>query len=286
MGMGMDNGFYLYALAKSDAPIIDSRHALLSQMGLDDQHPIERIESGGICAFASRVVIPEFETELKEKIKDIVWLERTARRHDDIVRFLSSRWSVVPVRFGTIMKSAEGLMSFLDQNREQLHDLLDELDGCCEMGATIWFDKKLITKAMQARDRDLQELAAKTETAARGARYLMNKKFQLLEEEKFNSMVEQFCQAIKESTQRTTRKFLCRPLQPDRANSTLLKISIASLVPIALQDEFRHRLNRMAEAKSVEGITVQVTGPWPTYSFSHFAQTLEAAERGSKAYVN
>ena len=145
----------------------------------------------GLYAFASKVCLTEFGRDFKEKISDLDWLERKVRTHDGIVRYLSSRETVVPVRFGTVFRSAEAIETFINDSSDRLNQLLDYIDGCCEMGVTIYFDKPLLLDYLKEHDDEIKLLGQKVLTSSsQGAGYMLKKKLEQILESKFKQLVE------------------------------------------------------------------------------------------------
>lgn len=278
-----DKGYYLYAISKLPQDKERTMAQLCSgQAGIDIQHSLELMPFKGLCAFTSKVSLIEFGQDFKDNVSNLEWLERQARTHDGIVRFLSSHETIVPVRFGTVFRSPEGIETFIDENYIQLEHLLQSIDGCCEMGLTIYFDKPHLLDRLRECDDEIKVLLQKVNSCSQGAGYMLGKKVDQLLELKFKLLVEKQLAVASEALGPVSRAIKQGPLNPDRICEEQLYSNLACLVLISNVDNFHLAEESLRESFGISGMTTRATGPWPAYSFSQFAELTQPKKRYSQ----
>jgi hypothetical protein len=72
-----------------------------------------------------------------ESEKDLRWLEEKVTAHNQVVQQVAASGPVIPLQFATILRSQQHLIELLDQNREELRQTLDALEGQAEWGVKI-----------------------------------------------------------------------------------------------------------------------------------------------------
>src|SRR6476661_9832515 len=113
-------GRYVYAVGRG----IDDQ-ALGTAPGVDGS-PLEVVRHRGLDAVVSSVSLAEFGEEgLKRNLENLEWLERVARRHDDVVHLVAGTGSVAPLRLATICLDDDGVRARLDEWSSALEQVLD-----------------------------------------------------------------------------------------------------------------------------------------------------------------
>jgi hypothetical protein len=266
-----DDGYYIYAISKQLSSDNLAR-LCLEQIGIDEKNVLEFRTFQDLHAFMSKVPLIEFGEAFKDKINDRDWLERKVRAHDTIVRFLSGGETIVPVRFGTVFRSDEAVENFIRENYDRLNDLLRSIDGCCEMGVAIYFDKPLLFDYLRKEDYEIGLLQQKLSTSTPGAGYMIGKKLDQLLESKFNRLVDKELDELGQRLSSISKVIKQSPLNPDRNNDAVLYSNVACLVPVLDIEEFNLSIKQLMKLPQIIGKTMRTTGPWPAYSFSRFAE--------------
>jgi Gas vesicle synthesis protein GvpL/GvpF len=133
---------------------------------VDADHPVERVEAGGLAALVSRVSLSEFgEEPLRRNLNDFPWLERVARRHQGVLEATLAHTTLVPLRMCTIFADEQSVRRMLDEQRTSLTSALEALRGREE-----WTVKVIVDRAtLEAAARDMDPALAPKVPAGRGS---------------------------------------------------------------------------------------------------------------------
>ncbi|XTZ16276.1 GvpL/GvpF family gas vesicle protein [Micromonospora echinospora] len=108
--------------------------ALAPVTGLADT-PVRVVRGSGLAAVFSAVPLDEYgEQPLRRNLEDLVWLERTARAHHRVVDVLARTGPVVPARLATVHTDERRLAVLLHERRADLTATLARLAGHQEWG--------------------------------------------------------------------------------------------------------------------------------------------------------
>ncbi len=268
----MNTGLYLYAFAKNGNEVLPSDYA-----GIDPVHPIQPIVTDSLCAFVSEVDLEEFGREgLSRNLKNIHWLEEKARRHDQIIRALNDRVTIVPVRFGTIWLKPESIQEYIRKNAYKLKALLERFEGATEMGVTLYFDKPQAFAAMEKTDSSIAALASRVNKAQPGTAHLLRKQLERMKSERLRSYIDSSARNVIETLSSSSLDISTGPTSSHPDNPNALYVNIAALVSKAGLDSFLEAASQLQANLENSGASIRITGPWPPYSFSQIeTQTTE-----------
>ncbi len=284
----MDNGYYLYAISKDTGKrgTTAAPDSSVQISGIDSKHFVEAITCDGLRAHVSKVSLDEFgHDSFKRNLQDMKWLEAKARSHDRIVRNLSQYATIVPVRFGTVFLSPGGIKDFTGKNAQQLKELLDRLDGFDEMGVTLNFDKRLVTKHLEQTDPSLEKLTKNINEAGSGAAYLLRKKLENSKRERLGSFVDSSVSKVADSLRRRTKEVKQSPLLAHPDDRSLVYVNLNCLVAVKDVESFKKLAASLPEVPTDAGISVRVTGPWPAYSFSTIEPDSVSTSKGDVSHA-
>jgi Gas vesicle synthesis protein GvpL/GvpF len=175
-----------------------------------------------------------------------------ARRHDTVVRTVFEHHPVLPLRFGTILRDEQAAVRLLTDHHDEAGEGLGRVDGHREWGVRARLPHpgkpaEVSTEGMSGTDyltmrRDRLAAAARTRRGGGAAA---------------TSLHEALSRHAKETTQR-----------PRKSSAPLL--DAAYLVATEAEPAFH------AEAERHGELAVEVTGPWPPYSFVRLELAAEA----------
>jgi len=108
-------------------PMVDSL------MGVDDQ-PVAHVSNNGLVAAVSRITREDLTPDMSlimayKKVVDSFHREQT----------------IIPMRYGCLLKEKKQVAQLLEKNRIQYEALLKKLDGCVEMGIRVLIDDCRLT---------------------------------------------------------------------------------------------------------------------------------------------
>jgi hypothetical protein len=123
-----ETGTYLYAVGRHLDPEV------LSELEGVGGAPVRTIKHRDLIAVVSTVDLGEFgESALRQNLEDLGWVEKTARRHDEVVRRVAAITSALaPFRLVTIYRSDDAARDRIEALYDDLGLALDRVDGRSE----------------------------------------------------------------------------------------------------------------------------------------------------------
>ncbi|URM93387.1 GvpL/GvpF family gas vesicle protein [Actinomadura madurae] len=124
-----DTAVYLYGVARGLDPA-----ALGDAAGVAGA-PVRGVRAAGLTALVSTVRLEEYgEAALRANLEDLAWLEATARAHHDVVDRAAHAAPTAPVRIATIYRDDARVAEVLAAQGERFAEVLDLVSGRSEWG--------------------------------------------------------------------------------------------------------------------------------------------------------
>lgn len=166
-----------------------------------------------------------------------------ARRHDIVVRTVFEHEPVLPLRFGTILRDEPAAARLLAGHHDEADALLDRVDGHREWG-------------VRARLCPPDKPAEPTTEGMSGTAYLAMRRDRLAAAARTRRDGSSAAAALHEALAQHATEAVSRT-----RTSAVPLLDAAYLVPSQAEPAFH------AETEGHEELAVEVTGPWPPYSF-------------------
>jgi Gas vesicle synthesis protein GvpL/GvpF len=248
-----DRGFYVYGIVGTERP------ELTGATGVDGRSAVFMHDEDGLGAIVSEVPLAEFgEDALRRNLEELSWVAEKVRAHEEVLERAAREAPVLPLRFGTIYRSLDGLRELLTQDRGQLASTLEELRGKREWGVTCVIDRERLSQAVHATDPRAAQLAEAAEGKPAGTAYLGRKRL----ERHLGARADELATRLTATAHERLAAVAHRAV---REGSTRLKG--AYLVEEGREDDFRQVLEELGRDYEQSGIRFELTGPWPPYSF-------------------
>ncbi len=129
--MSRDQLLYLYGIS-AKAP------KLKVPTSIDGNSPLEHLEAAGLTAWYSPVSSTEFGDRLTANMENLEWLSAVSVRHQRTVAQISEAVTLLPARFGTVFNSEKSLRDHISEEKDQLTQKLDRIDGAEEWGVKLF----------------------------------------------------------------------------------------------------------------------------------------------------
>jgi hypothetical protein len=142
-------------------------------------------------------------------------------------------------------------------------ETLSRLAGKVELGVKAFFDRAVF------RARVAEERGIEAEAPASGRAYMQQKQLERELDEAARTFVAECARASHDSLAATADDGRINPAQPfaaARANQEML-LNAAYLVLSADEQRFVDVLDSLRERYALQGVTYELTGPWPPYNF-------------------
>ncbi|MBF6163519.1 GvpL/GvpF family gas vesicle protein [Streptomyces gardneri] len=252
-------GVWLYAVTSSR----NSAQGLSELTGVAGE-PVRSVVSNDLAAIVGSVPLEVFgEQPLRRHLEDLDWLEGTARAHDAVVSALVRRGPTVPLRLATVFLDDDRVRELLDERRADFAAALALVSGRTEWGVKAYGDRAALTAAV-AEARAASEGNAK----GAGAAYLARRRAQLSAQETVErdaaERAEQIHTRLVHHAAAGRRQALTDPALSGRRDWLVLNGTY--LVDDDRADDFAAAVTALGE--EFPGIRLELTGPWPPYSFA------------------
>ncbi|NDU77860.1 gas vesicle protein GvpFL [Actinomadura sp. DSM 109109] len=270
-------GVYLYGVARGIDPA-----ALADTPGVAGT-PVRGVTAAGLTALVSTVRLDEYgEAALRANLEDLQWLEATARAHHDVVDRAAHAAPTAPVRIATIYRDDARVAEILTEEGARFTEVLDLITGRSEWGVKAYADPELLRGDPAGDAQDDPDsgggLAPGAEpptgpadpTTGRsgvGTAYLRRRQQERRRRADAGRRVGEQADAVHaELADHAVASRHHPPQDPrlsGRAGTQIL--NVAYLLDEEQVEGFL-AVTRAA-AERLAGIEVEVTGPWPPYSF-------------------
>jgi Gas vesicle synthesis protein GvpL/GvpF len=235
--------------------------------GIDGIHPVDVISADGVAAIGSLVPVDEFgEESLGERINDLSWLEESARRHERILDEVRARTTLVPMRLCTIYRTDRAVREMLVREHEFLADALRRLEGRTEWGVKLF---GLARSPLGAQSDSPSGPGDEAAGAGPGERYLIGKRSERRRRTDAKEAGHAFAQRAHELLAHLAVEAKINPLQPPELTQRddVMLFNGVYLVDDSAVGELHALVESLQRESSVEGIELELTGPWPPYNF-------------------
>ncbi|WP_200210750.1 GvpL/GvpF family gas vesicle protein [Micromonospora coerulea] len=237
--------------------VVDADPATLTGIAGMDGSPIRAIRAAGLTAVVSAAPLAEYgEEALRRNLEDLAWLERAARTHHTVVDALSRSGAVVPARLATVHRDDGRVARVLTERRAELVATLARLTDREEWGVKGYVVPGAVPRGAEA-----------SVGGGAGAAYLRRRRAQLTAREEGQRIAAAAAAAA--HTALAGYAVAARRHAPqDRRLSgaaTAMVLNGAYLVERAAVAGFSALVGALADRHPE--LRLELTGPWPPYSF-------------------
>jgi hypothetical protein len=239
---------YAYAITSAGLPVPEETPALT------DGARIERVTADDLALLVSRVRPDELRVD-EDDLSESGRLATLARGHDAVVRSAAGVGPVLPLRFGTVVPDEDAARRLLAEHAEAARAQLRRVGDSREWGV------KLVRRvgepvAAGPQPVDRQEVS--------GTEYLARRRQALQDRDAAERSAAEAAELLEATLLPHVRESLRRGGSP---GSSLL-LDLAFLVPPERETAFLAAAAELREHLQPDGLEVEVSGPWPAYSFS------------------
>ncbi len=267
----MEKAIYLFCLARADL-LPDELHV----DGLNDGTPVSTVDFANICAVVSEVPLNEYCDESAQgNLQDLAWLGPRALRHAEIIEAVRSCSPVLPSRFGTLFSSVESLQHLVETNSSIIDSFLDTVSGKDE-----WSVKILSSRASMVEKLFAERLARQSEALEEmnpGLRYFKERQIRTAAEKEVGARLRDVLASCAADLGRCSIRCRQRKILGSQEEGEPARVANwAFLVDREAEEDFRNRIDRANAEHNQIGLAIEVSGPWPPYSFTPALGTEDA----------
>jgi hypothetical protein len=230
--------------------------------GVVSGSPVEAICDGQLAALVSRVPLADYgDEQLRQHLEDLEWVERAARRHENVLEAALQETTIVPLRLCTIYRETDGVRRLLREHRAAFRDGLSHVDGCVEWGVKVFAD----TRAEPS-----EVIAESAESESGGASYLRRRQNERALAEKAGEVRARCVDVVYHRIAGLSRASAINPPQrPEiHGREQAMLLNSAHLVERDRRTELERVVAGLQEEWAPLGFAIELTGPWPPYNFA------------------
>jgi hypothetical protein len=251
-------GCYLYGVIASGPP---PAYAKSSLGGVSED--VYTVHHGGLAAVVSRTAAFIFDPT-----------RENALAHEHVLETVLQRHTVVPMSFGAVFRSEDGVREFLRALQGPLHDALRRLEGKLEFGLKVVWDRDRVVEDLKREHDEIRrfhhELARKRLESTYFARVQLGR----MMEKALAELAARYIADIHRGL-RAVSVAACH----NKPIGDKMILNAAYLVPRERQADLDAAVARIGQ-KFHDRLNFKYTGPWPPYNFVNIRLRLEQGKAG------
>lgn len=255
--MTTNDGVWLYAITSGR---IDA--SLLAEITGVAGEPVRVVHSADLAAVVGSVDLDEFgEEPLRRHLENLDWLASTARAHERVVSAVLRCGPTIPLRLATLYLEDDPIRSLLDSGHERFCTALCFVAGRSEWGVKGYGDAHALAQSPPEKENEPGH-------AGKGTAYLLRRRAELTAQQNVERRATAEADHIHASLRQRAVEGLRRPVtDPVLSGKRAWMIFNGSYLVDDDQIDGFAALVAALDAERI-GITLELTGPWPAYSFA------------------
>jgi hypothetical protein len=243
-GVAAKNALYLYGVSSAAQDDIDP----LKNPGVDGVHAVTAIPCGEYLCWVSSVDQAAFRRDLEANMENLEWLALHGVRHQQVVSEIAGTQTIIPARFGTLFSNETALLKDVQARKSALKKVFARIADSDEWGVKVLAEQQ--TPA-----------PVSTAPASSGRDYLQQKAARMKKRpERNDADLSDFAEALEKVATDSAPSGKVSGAQPG------LLWQATFLVARSRRKKWEAVLQEFV--KKWQGKRrIEVTGPWPPYSF-------------------
>jgi hypothetical protein len=225
---------------------------------------VRTIAAAGLTAVAEDVGLAEFGAEaLRRNLEDLDWLETTARAHHRVIDAIAQQGPLVPMRLATVYSSDAHIAAMLEERGADFRSALRRISGRVEWGVKAYTDRR-----PTASDESAASSAPSGPGTGAGAAYLRRRRDQLAAQKDARRETLASAEEVHAELSRYAAESRLHPPQAPQLTGSKapMVLNAAYLLDSARHEDFAAAVAALADQHP--GLRLELTGPWPPYSFA------------------
>jgi len=262
-----DRILYLYGVVANDRPVRPAGGAAL-----------EVVSCSSLIAIVEAVSRDEFSPEaLDDRLACIDWVVPLARKHTAVLEEIMRDGPVIPARLCTLFSHASAVADALAHSAQRFHDALRLIRGRQEWSCKVFFDEARLRAVAGTDDPGLQALDTAALVASPGQAYVLRKQRDVRLAEVVTARVDAVIDEIVDAVtgevglaldpERACVRFRELLAETATGRPEPMALNAALLVDVERAEALRASVGALRARLAAEGFALELTGPWPPYSF-------------------
>lgn len=264
--------FGLYAYA-----VVGKNIKQLNILGIDKENKVYPVERKGLTVLVSKIDTGKFRDQVKEALSQLTKTEKPIsskveeilRAHQQVIDELAGLATIVPFKFGTILKDEEAATKMLLDYGEKFKRLLSKFFGREEWGLKIYVDNQKFKDYLVKNEPKFKQQEKTKRKLSRGAAYLLGKKMETELNDQVGQRLNEIAQVILRETEKIAYEVQLNKTLPQKltGKDKQMLLNTAYLIGKEKIIHFNNQIKRLKEKYEPAGLDLEVSGPWPAYSF-------------------
>ncbi|KAA9159291.1 GvpL/GvpF family gas vesicle protein [Amycolatopsis acidicola] len=250
--MGEETGIWLYAVTRALDP------AVFAQLPGVAGERVRTLGAHGLAAVVGDVPMDSFgEEPLHRNLEDLDWLSTVARAHDAVIGAVVERGPAVPIRLATVYRDDDRVREVLDLRGAEFERTLEFVAGRAEWGVKAYLEEP-----------EPGDSGAAPSRRGAGTAYLARRRAEQASRTRAEELAHE--QVLSVHTRLTGLAAGARTHPPQSralaGHGGRMLLNAAYLVEDSAARGFAEAVARCDDENAA--IRLQLTGPWPPYSFA------------------
>lgn len=248
-------GKYVYCIIECDAP------RTFGPIGIGGRgDAVYTIHYGGLAAVVSDTPMVVYDPT-----------RENALAHERVNETVLREFTVIPMSFGTVFRTAEDVIEFLKDTADALHDVLATMQGKIEFGLKVNWEPEVVLKEVEAEHEEIRRLKEEIQSNRLASTYFARVQLGRLIERAMSEKADSYIRAIYDHL-----RDCAIASRHNKPIGDKMILNAAFLVESARTEEFDQKVGEIA--RRFEGrLRFHYTGPWPPYNFVNIRLKLERA---------
>ncbi len=258
--------YYVYAVVRSPGRV---EAGTLPCAGVGGA-PVSTLAHRDLAAVVSPVPAEDFGPEaLPAKLQDARWVGATALAHHRVVAWLLGRYTVGPLKFGTLCREAEHARELVAGHYRQLDDALSRVDGASEWDVKLYCDRNALAEFLVRARPEMRRMVGEAAAMPEGTAYLLRKRAELYARQEVDPLVVSHGQDVQQQLAHVARAAVANDARPWETHPGSPEVIFHSAYLVANDDReaFHAAAAALRQTSEPMGFSLVLTGPWPAYSF-------------------
>jgi len=267
-------GLYLYCIREKieGVPAIPIK-------GIDGKGEVFTIVYREVEAVVSNISLEEFASEeiQKKAREDLSWIKEKAVTHERVIegamRENDKILSLIPIRFGTILKDKARLEETLNKDYSGIKEVLDRIRGKQEWSVKVYLkDREKFEQVIKEKNESIKEKEKYIASLPEGMAFFMEEELtEVISKEvdkELNNIVEVLFESIgKQAVASIKNKIFGKELTGKREPMVL---NSAFLIPEGEIVNFKEEAGELDQEIQAKGFYLEYSGPWPPFNFTSY----------------
>ena len=240
--------FYMYGIVSTNQ-VVDSMFAGIE--GLQERSVVYSLPCGNLTAIVSKLTDTAFSPYvIRKSMRDNGWLKDQVRHHAGVLSEAKGLMTIIPLRFGTVFSSENGIRRFVETQRSKMLDTLSRLQDKSEFGIRVVCDAERLLSSAEFKGIVDQQ------------KYSKDGGFSL------DAIMANVARRIHAPLNDMASEAVSKGVPAAQtAENMIVALNSTYLVPVVGEKNFRARVTTLAQEMRNFGVTIEVSGPWPPYHF-------------------